>query len=216
MQRVDATEPTLCSFVNDMRSHARTQAEESTRRWTAGHARGPMDGIPICLKDLYDCAGSVTAGGSYSLRDRVPAEDAHVVQLLRDAGAVFVGKTFEFASSGMFNPQYRVEVCKNPYNTDHQPGISSAGTASAVAGGQSLGGTGSCTGGSLRGPSAYCNLTGLKPTYGLCSKRGMIALSKTLDHAGPMCRSALDCALFLDAMKGYDPLDPCSRSAVIV
>ena len=212
LARLDATEDTLCSFVNDMRSSARAQAEASAARWERGAALGPMDGIPICFKDLYDCKGSVTAAGSFSLRDRVPAEDAHTVNLLREAGAVFVGKTFtsEFASNGMYNPQYRSEVCKNPFNIAHQPGISSAGTASAVAGGQALGGTGSCTGGSLRGPSSYCNLTGLKPTYGLCSKRGMVALSKTLDHAGPMCRSALDCAIFLDAMKGYDPQDPCS------
>jgi aspartyl-tRNA(Asn)/glutamyl-tRNA(Gln) amidotransferase subunit A len=135
------------------------------------------------------------------------------VELLRVGGAVFVGKSYtvEFASGGLLNPQYRSNpdgsavVTPNPWNVKHQPGGSSSGTASAVAGGQVLAGTGSCTGGSIRGPSAYCNLSGIKPTYGLVSKRGVMPLSKTLDHAGPMCRTAQDCAMFLDAMKGYDP-----------
>eukprot|EP01052_Picozoa_sp_SAG31_P030977 SAG31_NODE_3231_length_4514_cov_4.860249_4_plen_280_part_00 len=175
-------------------------------------------GIPICLKDIYDTAGVVTAGGCYGLRDRVPAEDAYTVALMRSGGVVFVGKayTVEFASGGLLNPQYRADddgraiVTPNPWSLRHQPGGSSSGTAAAVAGGQVLAGTGSCTGGSIRGPAAYCGLSGMKPTYGLCSKRGVLPLSKTLDHVGPICRTAEDCALFLDTIKGYDAADPNS------
>jgi len=213
MARLDATEDRLNSFVKDMRLTAMQQAEASTARWKAGAPLGPLDGVPICVKDIYDTEGVVTAGGCWGLRDRVPEEDCHSVALLRAGGAVFVGKAFtvEFASGGLLNPHYRSNpdgsavVTPNPWNVKHQPGGSSSGTASAVAAGQVLAGTGSCTGGSIRGPSAYCNLSGIKPTYGLVSKRGVMALSKTLDHAGPMCRTAKDCAMFLDAMKGFDP-----------
>ena len=178
LERLDATEGTYCSFVRDMRVTAREQAAASEARWASGTARGPMDGIPICLKDIYDTEGVVTAGGCFALRDRVPDEDAHTVALLREAGAVFVGKSYtvEFASGGLLNPQYRPELTVNPWRDSagdfHQPGGSSSGTAAAVAGRQVLAGTGSCTGGSIRGPAAFCNLTGHKPTYGLCSKRG--------------------------------------------
>jgi aspartyl-tRNA(Asn)/glutamyl-tRNA(Gln) amidotransferase subunit A len=213
--RIDATEPKTNSFVLQTRAEAYQQAVASAERWAAGRALGPMDGIPIGLKDIFDTAGVVTASGCHGLRERVPSEDAHSVALLRAAGAVFLGKTYtvEFASAGLINPAYRPEVCSNPHDTGRQPGGSSSGTGTSVACGQAMGGTGSCTGGSIRGPASWCGLTGHKPTYGLVSKRGVTKLSMTLDHAGPMCRSALDCAIFLDAIAGHDPFDPCSGTA---
>lgn len=213
--RIDETEPVVHSFVLETREAAMAEAAASADRWRAGAPLSKMDGIPIGMKDIYDTAGVVTAGGCWALRNRVPAEDCTPVALLKAAGAVSVGKTYtvEFASGGLYNPQYRREITVNPFNPTRQPGGSSSGTASGVAAGQMLAGTGSCTGGSIRGPASFCNLSGIKPTYGLCSKRGVMALSKTLDHAGPICWTALDCAIFLDAMKGYDALDPCSLVA---
>jgi aspartyl-tRNA(Asn)/glutamyl-tRNA(Gln) amidotransferase subunit A len=218
--RIDRTEGTLNSFVCQMRRTAEEQAAASTERWASGAQLGPLDGMPLGVKDIFDTAGVVTAGGCYGLRDRVPDTDAPSVAMLRAAGAVFVGKTYtvEFASGGLLNPQYRSNpdgssvVTRNPWNLGRTPGGSSSGTASALAGGEILAGTGSCTGGSIRGPCSNCNLSGIKPTYGLVSKRGVMPLSKTLDHAGPMARSALDLALFLDAIKGFDRLDECSIS----
>ena len=147
LERLDAIEPTLHSFVLDMRSSAMAQAEASAGRWAAGTALSAMDGIPIALKDIYDTEGAITAGGCFALRDRVPDADAHTVHLLREAGAVFVGKSYtvEFASGGLLNPQYRDEITPNPWNLGYQPGGSSSGTASAVAGGQVL---------SKRGPAS--------------------------------------------------------------
>jgi aspartyl-tRNA(Asn)/glutamyl-tRNA(Gln) amidotransferase subunit A len=213
--RIDETEPVVNSFVLETRDAARAEAAVSAERWQAGNPLSRMDGIPIGIKDIYDTAGVITAGGCYALRARVPAEDSTPVALLKAAGAVSVGKTYtvEFASGGLYNPQYRPEITVNPFNPTRQPGGSSSGTASGVAAGQMLAGTGSCTGGSIRGPASFCNLSGIKPTYGLCSKRGVMPLSKTLDHAGPICWTALDCAIFLDAMKGYDAMDPCSLVA---
>lgn len=161
--RIDATELTYNSFVlQTRRAPALAAAAASTERWRKGQPLSALDGIPMGIKDIYDTAGICTAGGCYAYRNRVPTEDCAVVARLKSAGAVLVGKTFtvEFASGGLLNPQYRDEVTTNPWDSTKQPGGSSSGSAAAVAGGQVLIATGSCTGGSIRGPAAYCGLTG--------------------------------------------------------
>lgn len=160
--RIDATESIYHSFVFETRTAAVAAAKASTERFRSGTPRSALDGIPIGLKDIYDTAGVCTAGGCYAYRHRVPVEDCAVVAKLKAAGAVLVGKTFtvELASGGLLNPQYRDEVTTNPWDATRQPGGSSSGSAAAVAGGQVIIATGSCTGGSIRSPAAYCGVTG--------------------------------------------------------
>ena len=177
----------------------------------AGRYRGPLHGIPIGLKDIYETAGVATTGHSKVMQDHVPAADAFSVARLRAAGAVVVGKlaTHEFAFGG---PSFDLPwpPARNPWDTARFTGGSSSGTGAAVAAGLVLGGTGSDTGGSIRGPSAYCGLAGIKPTYGLISRMGILPLAFSLDHAGPMAWTAEDCAIMLQAMAGHDPADPAS------
>jgi len=212
LQRVGDHDKKLHCWVHLTAASAREEAKASAARWAAGRPLSQLDGVPVGIKDLFDTEGVPTAAGCRALRGRVPTEDAHAVALLRSAGAVLVGKLFttEFASGGILNPHYRDEVTRNPFDLGRSPGTSSAGTAAALAAGHILAGTGSDTGGSIRGPAAFCGLTGMKPTYGLVSKRGVFPLSRTLDTAGPLCRSAQDCALFLNVIKGHDPADPDS------
>ena len=170
--RIDATESTYNSFVLQTRAAALAAAAASTERWRKGQQLSALDGIPMGIKDIYDTAGVCTAGGCYAYRNRVPTEDCAVVARLKTAGAVLVGKTFtvEFASGGLLNPQYRDEVTTNPWDSTKQPGGSSSGSAAAVAGGQVLIATGSCTGGSIRGPAAYCGLTGFVRVHEVTSQ----------------------------------------------
>ena len=208
LARIEETDGRLNSFVRLMSDSARAEAEAATERAAAGNRLGPLDGIPIAVKDLYDTAGVVTAGGTGALSERVPSEDATTVRLLRDAGAVIVGKTntHELALGGTTNNAY-FGPTHNPWNLERVPGGSSGGSGSAIASGQSLGALGSDTGGSIRIPAAFCGITGHKPTYGLVSRAGVLPLSGTLDHAGPMARTAQDCALMLNALAGYDARD---------
>jgi aspartyl-tRNA(Asn)/glutamyl-tRNA(Gln) amidotransferase subunit A len=208
LARIEETDGALNSFVRLMADSARTEAAAATQRASSGGRLGPLDGIPIAVKDLYDTAGVVTAGGTGALSERVPGRDATTVRLLREAGAVIVGKTntHELALGGTTNNAY-FGTTHNPWNLDRVPGGSSGGSGSAIAAGQSLGALGSDTGGSIRIPAAFCGITGHKPTYGLVSRAGVIPLSGTLDHAGPMARTAQDCALMLNALAGYDPAD---------
>ena len=208
LARIEETDGALNAFVRLMADSARTEAAAATERAASGGRLGPLDGIPIAVKDLYDTAGVVTAGGTGALSERVPAQDATAVRLLREAGAVIVGKTntHELALGGTTNNAY-FGATHNPWNLDRVPGGSSGGSGSAIASGQSLGALGSDTGGSIRIPAAFCGITGHKPTYGLVSRAGVIPLSGTLDHAGPMARTAQDCALMLNALAGYDPAD---------
>jgi aspartyl-tRNA(Asn)/glutamyl-tRNA(Gln) amidotransferase subunit A len=167
---------------------------------------GILLGIPLGIKDLIETRGVRTTAGSQVLADFVPESDASVVTRLREAGAVLLCKTntHEFAYGTVTAPT------RNPWNTAHVPGGSSGGSAAAVATGECLGALGTDTGGSIRIPAAACGVTGLKPTYGLVSRAGIIPLSWSLDHAGPIGRSVEDCALLLDALAGFDPLDPDS------
>src|SRR5581483_11560838 len=152
-----------------------------------------------------------TTGGSALLADWAPDEDSTCVAKLTEAGAVMLGKviTHEFAF-GIQTPGHKFLPARNPWNTEHVPGGSSSGSGAALAAGLCLGALGSDTGGSIRGPASFCGITGLKPTFGRVSKYGVLPLAWTLDHAGPMARSAEDCALMLQTLTGHDPKDPTS------
>ena len=182
-------------------------------------ARGdgrPLLGIPIAYKDLYATRGIRTTAGSALLQDWVPDDDATCVTRLQDAGCVMMGKliTHEFAW-GIQMPGHRFPPARNPWSLDHIPGGSSSGSGAALAAGLCAGALGSDTGGSIRGPAAFSGIVGLKPTYGRCSRAGVVTLSWTLDHTGPMARSVEDCAYQLQALAGHDPLDPASSRAPV-
>ena len=170
-----------------------------------------MHGIPFAVKDIYDTAGILTSGHSRTCIDRVPAKDATTVAKLRAAGAVLTGKlaTHEFAHGG---PSFDLPwpPARNPWNTAHFTGGSSSGSGAAIAAGLVPATLGSDTGGSIRGPAGLCGIAGLKPTYGLVSRAGVLPNSYSYDHCGPMARTAKDCALILNAIAGYDPADPAS------
>jgi aspartyl-tRNA(Asn)/glutamyl-tRNA(Gln) amidotransferase subunit A len=187
------------------------QAAEVDKRRRAGIELGPLAGIPIALKDIYFTSDLPTTASSKVLAGHRTNEDGFTVTKLRQAGALIVGKaqTHEFA----YGPTTVNEFAgpsRNPWNPDHVPGGSSGGSAIAVATGMCLGATGSDTGGSIRHPSAFCGVTGLKPTYGLISRRGIFSLSWSLDHAGPITRTVDDAAFMLQVMAGFDALDPGS------
>ena len=183
----------------------------------AGRRRGPLHGIPIALKDNIDTAGIRTTAASALFADRVPKEDAPVVTRLRAAGAVFLGKLnmHEFAYGGTSAITHFGPV-RNPWNTDYCPGGSSGGSAAAVAARLCAAALGTDTAASIRMPAAFCGVTGMKATHGLASIRGIIPLSESHDHVGPLCRSVADCALVLTAIAGFDPLDPFSIDAPLV
>lgn len=177
----------------------------------AGTDHGPMHGIPYALKDIYDTAGIRTTCHSKLLIDNVPGRDSVVAAKLASGGGVLLGKlaTHEFAMGG---PSFDLPFppARNPWNTGHITGGSSSGSGAAVAAGMVRMAMGSDTGGSIRGPAAYCGTVGLKPTYGLISRRGVFPLSYTLDHCGPLTRSVEDAAITTELLAGFDPLDPAS------
>jgi aspartyl-tRNA(Asn)/glutamyl-tRNA(Gln) amidotransferase subunit A len=208
LERIDLLDGEIKAFVTVMRDEAMEQAEQAERELRTGLFRGPLQGIPVGIKDLIAVKGVRTTAGSRVLADNVSQENAAVVEQLRKAGAVLIGKTntHEFAY-GTYTPPTR-----NPWNLNHIPGGSSGGSAAAVAAEMCLGAIGTDTGGSIRIPAACCGLTGLKPTYGRISSYGVIPLSWSLDHVGPLARSAEDCAIMFDALAGYDPRDANSVS----
>ncbi len=208
LERIDALDGDLKAFVTVMRDQAYEDAERLERELRTGLYRSPLHGIPIGVKDIIAVKGVRTTAGSKVLADYVSQEDAMVVEQLRKNGAIVIGKTntHEFAY-GTYTPPTR-----NPWDHERIPGGSSGGSAVAVATGMSLGGIGTDTGGSIRIPAACCGITGLKPTYGRVSCHGVIPLSWSLDHVGPLARSAEDCAIVFDAIAGYDPRDPNSIS----
>ncbi len=209
--RIDETNPQVNAFVRLMRASAIAEAEAADIRARTGGRLGPLDGIPFAVKDLFDTAGVVTAAGTGAYRERVPTEDATAVRRLRDAGAVILGKTntHELALGGTTN-NVHYGPTRNPWRVDRVPGGSSGGSGAALAAGHALGALGTDTGGSIRIPAAFCGVTGHKPSYGLVGRGGVVPLSLTLDHAGPMARTALDCALILDVLAGHDARDPDS------
>jgi aspartyl-tRNA(Asn)/glutamyl-tRNA(Gln) amidotransferase subunit A len=211
LDRVKALDEILNAFLLVTQERAMADARAAEARIMAGLSRGKLDGIPIAHKDIYNTAGIRTTGYSKLLRNNVPENDSTVVRKWAEAGTVMLGKlaTHEFAMGG---PSFDLPwpPARNPWNPAHFTSGSSSGTGAAVASGMILGGTGSDTGGSIRGPAALCGLAGIKPTYGLCSRAGVLPLSFTMDHTGPLAWTVEDCALLLQAMAGYDPADPAS------
>lgn len=216
LERVGAMDPILNAFLLVTEERALADARAAEARAMAGASKGPLDGIPIAHKDIYNTAGIRTTGHSKLLEDNVPDADGKVVEKWDAAGSVMMGKlaTHEFAMGG---PSFDLPwpPARNPWNPLHFTAGSSSGTGAAVASGMILGGTGSDTGGSIRGPSALCGIAGIKPTYGLCSRSGVLPLSFTMDHTGPMAWTVEDCALLLQAMAGYDPADPASANRAV-
>jgi aspartyl-tRNA(Asn)/glutamyl-tRNA(Gln) amidotransferase subunit A len=210
----------LNAFITETPELAREQAAAADARRRAGAARGPLDGIPIAIKDLFCTAGVRTTAASHILETFVPPYESTVTAKLKAAGAVMLGKTNldEFAMGSSNTTSYFGPV-KNPWGPeagrDLVPGGSSGGSAAAVAARLCLGATGTDTGGSIRQPAAFCGIVGLKPTYGRCSRWGIVAFASSLDQAGPMARSVRDVAMLLTAMAGHDPRDSTSAPEAV-
>jgi len=213
LDRIARLDPQLNSYIRVMPDEARAAAREAELEIARGTWRGPLHGVPLGIKDLFDVAGVPTTMGSQILRHNVPTRDATVVERLKTAGAVILGKQnlheFAFGITSE-NPHYG--VVRNPWDLDRVPGGSSGGTAAAVAAGLCAAGMGSDTGASIRAPASFCGTVGLKPTYGRVSRAGALPLAWSLDHAGPLARSVADCALVLQAIAGFDSRDPGSSS----
>ncbi|MEE3107298.1 MAG: amidase, partial [Pseudomonadota bacterium] len=211
LQRIAALNDTLNAFNTVTAELALARAKAAEAEFMSGTDLGPMHGIPFGAKDIYDTAGILTSCQSKLRPDVVPDVNAHAVQKLLDGGAVLLGKcaTIEFATGGP-SEETLFPPARNPWNTAHVPGGSSSGSGAAVAAGMTRMALGSDTGGSIRGPAAYCGTVGIKPTYGRVSRRGVFPLSFTMDHCGPLSWSVADAALSLQVMAGFDPLDPAS------
>jgi aspartyl-tRNA(Asn)/glutamyl-tRNA(Gln) amidotransferase subunit A len=222
LRRIEQLSPELNAFITVTAETAMREAHEAAgalireRRsgGGVGDAIGPLHGVPVAIKDIMETAGVRTTCGSRILAEYVPASDATVVRRLKAAGAIVVGKTntheFAFGPTNV-NPHYG--PCRNPHNPARVSGGSSGGSAAAVVSGQAYLGMGTDTGGSIRIPAACCGVVGLKPTYGLVSKAGIFPLSWSLDHPGPLVRTAEDAALVLSVLAGPDPLDPSTAVA---
>ncbi len=213
LARVKALDGELNSHILVLEDQALAAAKQAEADIMAGGWKGPLHGIPIGLKDIYNTAGITTTGHSDLFKDHVPAEDAFTVKCLRDAGAIFTGKlsTWEFAIGGTsFDLPW--PPARNPWDLSRDPSGSSSGSGAAVAAGLCTGAMGTDTGGSIRGPAAWCGIAGLKPTYGYLSRRGILPLSFSLDHAGPMCWTSEDCALMMQALAHHDPLDAANAA----
>ena len=213
LERIAQYDPRLNTFITVTAESAREQAQRADDERARGIQRGALHGIPLALKDLYDVRGVPTTAGSKILRDNIATRDAEVVTRLRSSGAVLLGKNnmHEFAY-GVTNENPHHGNVRNPWNPEHITGGSSGGGAAAVAAGLCLAALGSDTGGSIRIPAALCGISGLKPTFGRVSLRGVIPLSWNNDHAGPLAQTAQDCALLLDAIAGFDADDPGSAN----
>ena len=216
LERIEALEPRVNAYITVTGELAMERARQAEAEIAAGQNRGPLHGIPIALKDLYDTAGIPTTGGSKILAENVPDEDCPAAAKLAEAGAVLLGKLnmHEFAF-GITNNNAHYGPARNPWNTDCVTGGSSGGSGAAMAAGLCAATLGSDTGGSIRIPAAFCGIVGLKPTYGRVSKRKVLPLSTSLDTVGPMTRSVADAAVVLQAIAGYDALDPNSVDAPV-
>ena len=202
LQRIAERNPVLNAFIRVCEDEAREQARQADREIAAGHYRGPLHGVPISLKDLFDLRGTATTAASRVRRDHVAACDAPSVAALRQAGAVFIGKTnlHEFAF-GTTNEDSAYGPARHPHDPNRSPGGSSGGSAAAVADGMCFASMGTDTGGSIRIPSAVCGLVGLKPSVGELSTDGVVPLSRTLDHIGPICRTVEDAAIVYETLR---------------
>jgi aspartyl-tRNA(Asn)/glutamyl-tRNA(Gln) amidotransferase subunit A len=216
LKRIETYNPSLNAFITITRDQAVASAREMEAELKRGKRRGPLHGIPIALKDNIDTAGIRTTAASGVFKDRVPAEDAEVVVRLKKAGAILLGKLnlHEFALGGTSAVTYFGPV-HNPWALDHHPGGSSGGSGAAIAAHLCIAALGTDTGGSIRIPASHCGIVGLKPTYGRVSNRGVIPMSWTLDHVGPMCKTVEDAAILLTAIAGYDDLDPSTANLAV-
>jgi aspartyl-tRNA(Asn)/glutamyl-tRNA(Gln) amidotransferase subunit A len=216
LARIERLNPKLNAFITVAAEQALSDAARAEQEIRAGNWKGPLHGVPFALKDIMDTAGLRTTGGSELFENRVPTEDSEVARRLKAAGGVLLGKLNlnEFAYGGSSTATH-FGTMHNPWNLDHATGGSSGGSAVAVAADLCFGALGTDTAGSVRMPSCQCGIVGLKPTYGRVSTRGVMTLSWTLDHVGPMCKSVEDVALMMNLIAGYDPLEPTtSREAV--
>lgn len=215
LDRIDRLDRELTSYLVVTRDRALADARAAEDEIQRHAYRGPLHGIPVALKDLFDTADIPTTANSRVLIDNIPARDGEVPARLRAAGMVLLGKLkmYEFAM-GIPLPE-DLPPARNPWNLDRIPGGSSSGSGAALAAGLCAASFGSDTGGSVRHPAAMSGVTGLKPTYGRVSRRGVITLSWSLDHVGPMARSVQDVALLLQATAGYDPGDPTSANVPV-
>lgn len=208
LARIGELDHRVQAFITLTAERALTAARKAEQEIQRGQYRGPLHGVPFGLKDIYDTAGLLTAGGSAVCADNVPAQDATVTRKLLEAGGILLGKlqTHEFAHGG---PSFDLPwpPARNPWDLSRFTGGSSSGSGAALAAGFMPAAMGSDTGGSIRGPASFCGITGLMPTYGLVSRAGVIPNSFTFDHCGPMARSAEDCAILLQAIAGYDAAD---------
>ena len=211
LAQIDALNPKVNAFITVLHAEARRQAQQLDAERKAGRDRGPLHGIPLALKDNIDTANIRTTAGSQLYEDRIPTANAEVVNRLISAGAVLIGKTnlHEFAFGGTSATSFYGPV-RNPWNLAFTSGGSSGGSAVAIATGMCLAAIGTDTGGSIRTPASHCGVSGLKPTYGAVSVSGIIPLAPSLDHCGPICRTAQDAAVLFNEIAGYDPRDPYS------
>ena len=214
LDRIAALDGELKSYATVMAEQAMESARAAEAEIAAGQYRGGLHGVPIAVKDLCFTAGVPTMGGAKVLRDFVPDFDGTVVRKLSDAGAVILGKLnlTEGAMAG-YNPEFDIPV--NPWGADRWAGASSSGSGVATAAGLCYGSLGSDTGGSIRFPAAACGTVGIKPTWGRVSRYGVLALGESLDHVGPMTRSAADAGIMMQALAGHDPNDPTSLRAPV-
>jgi aspartyl-tRNA(Asn)/glutamyl-tRNA(Gln) amidotransferase subunit A len=211
LERIEWFDPQINSFITLVPWIAMEQARQAEIEMLQGEHRGPLHGIPIALKDLYETAGIQTTAGSRHFADFVPETDAVALQKLREAGAILLGKlNMHEIALGVTNENPHFGVCHNPWDLERITGGSSGGSAAALAAGLCLGSLGSDTGGSIRIPASLCGIVGLKPTFGRVSLQGVMPLSWNLDHAGPMARRVSDVAHLLQIIAGYDAGDPYS------
>ena len=211
LERIERLNPALNAFITVMAESALAEARAAEDEIARREWRGPLHGVPVALKDLIDTAGVQTTAASALYKDRIPTDDAEVVRRLRQAGAVIVGKNnlHEFAYGGSSLVSYFGDV-HNPWDVNRIGGGSSGGSAAAVAAGLACAAIGTDTAGSIREPAALCGCVGLKPTYGRVSSRGVVPLSPSLDHVGPLAATVADAAIMLQAIAGYDPADVTS------
>jgi aspartyl-tRNA(Asn)/glutamyl-tRNA(Gln) amidotransferase subunit A len=216
LARIEKLNPRLNAFITITADSALAQARSAEAEILQGRWRGPLHGIPLALKDLIDTVGVRTTAASALFKDRIPAKDAEVVHRLKNVGAVLLGKQnlHEFAYGGSSMISYYGEV-RNPWNSACIAGGSSGGSAASVAAGLCYGAVGTDTAGSVREPAALCGIIGLKPTYGRVSVRGVIPLSISLDHIGPIARTVSDTAVMLHAIAGYDVKDANSTDVPV-
>jgi aspartyl-tRNA(Asn)/glutamyl-tRNA(Gln) amidotransferase subunit A len=217
LRRIEALNPSLNAYITVAADEAMRSARQAEDGVARGLELGPLHGVPLAIKDLFATRGLRTTGGSKILADWIPDQDAYVVTRLRQAGAILLGKLnmHEWAvGATTINPHFGATA--NPWDTTRIPGGSSGGSAVAVAAALCAGSLGSDTAGSIREPSSLCGTVGLKPTYGLVSLRGVLPLSWSLDHVGPMTRTVEDAALLMEVIAGYDPQDPSSVDRPVV